>query len=516
MTQKPNPPNFAQQLWLAQLIGYEDTAALTQRIQAQHTAEYVAQTAQPLPALTVNALLQPLANGKYLHQSAKFWLALPQIKAELEKAGVQSALHSLLLSPLPGGNVNDTLLHYAERQRELLKNIFVADLWRGELQAFEDIYYRTRPESRTQHKGIALRRDIANLSNKTIREDAYEAAGLKHDDLVNILKREFFETTDAKALHALDAKMQAKGQRIEKEDFLMPCLTHFDDSIGEGVFLFAAAWSNFKSIHAFLESRGERLSRDDLLRHTGDGLSAFELCLSRDVLYFLFVPEYWVGYPEEVTDLWQLIPASKRADVLALDGRPFDFASFLQKVEDLTFAKGLDLNNISKAYLFQPMQTVQSKGGQRREPLALPAVWQKMDQIAVALAARGEKITLADLRQNIGHKPINYLLVAANSNNFDKVLSLLQQSGEALRTADLLLPQADGQTVIASLGHEEKLEMVFRPQLWVGRSTELRQLWAGVPAPYQAQVDFPAVLAQVNMLTLRTLPRSGLHDLFEP
>lgn len=121
--------------------------------------------------------------------------------------------------------------------------------------------------------------------------------------------------------------------------------------------------------------------------------------------------------------------------------------------------------------------------------------------------AFGSDFTIDDLRRREGPSGETGLLIAAQSGQFAALVG--RARGGLLQPADLFHPDDRVDSVFSALVRHESLQDFFAPPFWTDRVQSAAEAHALLPEDRQKDVNFAAIVADINQRNLRRKAASG-------
>lgn len=450
--------------------------------------------------LTKDELMMRGEDGKALADCPGFWRNFDKINAHIRGNAEHFTFQDF--SKSLDGHDNYHLVFLA-RKYDGFGKVFQPDVWAGHADDMESTFYllfqaeRKILHNRAGFIDLDLKRKVLASEGRQMPEDRLKLMGLRTDDF-----HSFFALRHGFNYGEWKDCLQRHGQPMTKDFYLLP------DDAGDTVFCFAHAWQHYEDIVGELAKNGERFDVSDFTRKMGRVPNILERAYDRDSLHKVFTPAHWEGRTQDMLDLWeQVLPKWK---MMKPQNSQAAFEAAFAEAENLTYGKLVDVAAVpAKVDLLSRLNF-----DKREQPviaLGLKAFWENAEAIGQALAVKGEKITLADLRTRSGALEEPALLKAAKLGHFDSLQALCKLSGEKLSVTDLLEEDIRGANTIDVLAERKELAKVFTPDLWVGRIDDMRELWRNVRQSDQGQVDFAKVEMAVKQATFRSLSNDNFQ-----
>jgi hypothetical protein len=425
--------------------------------------------------------LAPDDDGHCIVDTPGFWKNLDKVLAILEKNGEKFTIDDFIAPLEP--KTERTLLGSA-REHDGLKKLFSFDVWKGRYDEMERLWYRVPVPARRETFGeqgfysIELKRQFMAFEGKSVPEDSLNAAGISVASLFSSVK----ERGD---YEEIKRKLSEKGDFLRKEYVLL-----LDES-GDTLFGNEMAWKRYEDIVNNLHANGQQFEVADFIRQVGTRPTILMRASQSDgdALSQIFTPAHWEGRLSDMMDLWSVMKPAWKAGSLTPEG--FDYA--YAEAESLTYGRLVDFSALaSKADLTRPLNpdAVASNTERPVLPLGLRAFWHNADAITAQLREKGEGLTTADLRVKTGQMGNSCLMNAVKFGTFDKVIDIAVKSGNPITLDDFLSRDRHGVRLLDILADRRELALAFRPEIWVGRVTEMKKLWEHVRASDRPQDDF--------------------------
>lgn len=433
--------------------------------------------------ITKEDFLTPDDAGKYIVASEGGWRNFDKVVDIVHRNGEKFEAEDFRKEI----GMGKTLLDSAEQHGGLSK-IFNAEVWAGRYEEMEKLWFHvSAPARRRFNDGeglLPIKREIYKAEGKTVREDDLKEKGVDYRDIPQLF-------TERGRFEEIQRKLAAHNDTLKKEDLF------FVDKDGDTLFHDANAWDNFGKITALLEKNGEQLDVDDFLfKRREYSKNILQRAVEHDALDKVFAAKLWVGRIDSMVDLWSNLKPGEK-------GRfgDKDFEDAVAEAEDLTYGKLVTIDDgLTKATLLTALNPDDEK---QVLPLGLKTVWQNIEKIEEILGAKGEKITIDDLRQKSGKQENTNLMCGTKAGFFDKIVEMSVKSGDALSLDDLTTRNRQGTNVLQMLAEQKQLDLAFTPELWAGRVNEMQTLWQNVPLKEKHQVDYEDVHSKVTIASVK-------------
>jgi hypothetical protein len=373
-----------------------------------------------------------------------------------------------------------------------LGNIFTFDVWKGRYDEMERLWYKVPVPNRKEifkNNGLtaaSLKRQLFAAEGKTTPEDSLIKAGLTPYDIRQAFAwRGDFDGTVK--------KLQATGDYLRKEYVLLT------DGAGDTVFDMSAAWDKYSEVVKTLKAHGERFEIADYLKQVSYAKNVLGRAAEHGALAKVFTPDHWVGRLPDMLSLWSYVLDGWKT--AAMTTRDFDNA--YAEAESLTYAGLFQAKPVTgKADLLAPLNA-SSAAEKPVLPLGLKAVWEKFDAVQEVLKQKDGALTLADLRLPTGEMGNSCLMCAVKFGHFARIIEISKQGNESLTLEDFLAKDRHGNTLLSVLAEKNQLTLAFAPELWAGRVSEMKKLWAQVAVSQRGQVDFAQAEINAKQATLK-------------
>lgn len=446
--------------------------------------------------------------GKPFVDTPGLWQNFDKVVDAIHKAGERLGADDFLRVLNPGTGEQHTLLDNAASQGGMEK-VFSVPVWQGHFDEMECLWYKAPHPARATMNSVGhgqipynLKKDLLEAEGRTMPEERLKKADLTRERIF-----ETFAAPHATSYGYIVDKLEKAGDYLRKDYLMLP------DNDGDTLFHTVSAWEKYDDIVKGMEKHGERFEVSDFLRQVGTRPNILTRAAEKKSLDKVFNPDHWAGNLGGMLELWSHVPDGWKTAPL----EPKDFDSAYARAESKVYGQGLDFAAVgSREDLLRPVNAPEGNA-KPVLPLGLRSFWDHSNEIQGKLAAHGEKITLADLRQPSGELGYSALIQAAKSGNFSKALDIVKKSGDVLTVDDFLTKDRHGNTLLNVLGDRQELSQAFTPDLWVGRVAEMQTLWARVRGGDRGQVDIGRVEVAVRQETLmkgvdgrfRLKPRPG-------
>lgn len=445
-------------------------------------------------ALVKRDFFTPDETGAYLIDTPGFWRNFARIRDMLVKQGERLTADDFLFSLNAGQR--RTLMNSAIDNKALDK-VFSEDNWRGRYDEMELLWYKVPVPARREFTlgdgtvPLQLKRRLLQAENRTLPEDRLIRAGLTPNDVrLALCERGEFE--------AMKRRLANAGDRLRKE-YILLC-----NATGDTCFFPHDAWLRYPEVARTLAAHGEQLEVADFIRQIGQVGNILTRAAEHKALDKVFAPELWTNRLGDMLSLWEHVrdgwkmPPMTEAD--------FDIA--YAAAESATYAPVVDFAALhGKQDLLRPINE-----GDARPVLALglKSFWDHhATKVMSALAAKGEALSLADLRRASGRMGHSCLISAAKLGHFRTVVDIVRLGKEDIRLEDFLLRDHHGNTLLSILAARKELPLVFTPELWAGRIGDMKTLWGQVRHSDRTQVDMGKIEVATKQATLKKQSTKG-------
>ena len=483
---------YIKQALIAAMVEHPDQDKYrTRAFSGENLEKVVEALAESKNKLTKADFLTPDDDGKLIIDTPGFWKNFSKVLDIVTKAGEKFTFDDFTkpLARDDGRSEPRDLLESA-RQGGGLGKIFAADVWQGRYDEMERLWYRVAVPSRRdlfKNDGLvdpALKRTLLAAEGKTMPEDGLAAASITTGEL-------FAAFRERGNYEELNRKLAQTGDYLKKEYLLLP------DNSGDTIFYYQAAWDKFSDITKNLAAHGERFEVADYLRQVGRQPNILTRAAERKTLDKVFASDNWVDRLPEMLELWGQVREGWKTS--SMTSRDFD--NSYAEAESKTYGKLVDFKALhGKADL---LVSLNAQGSAPIVPLGLKAFWDNYAEADKSLTATGDKLTVADLRQQSGFMGSTILLSAVKFGQFDKVVDISRKSGEPVTLDDFLSKDKHGNSLLNILADRNQLSLAFSPDLWAGRVTDMKTLWTHVRINDRTQVDYQQVEVAAKQATLK-------------
>ena len=478
--------NLTKQAIIAELCGHPDAEKLKAAAFPPDEPYDLGQIfARASASLTKDDFFVPFPDGKCPLDSAQAWKNFSQIEKVVSERGQRFEPADFTR---PIGANERTLLKSAE-EHDALGQIFSVSMWKGRLEEMEDLwFFVTAPKRKVFNNlnGILpVKRDILAEEGKIPREDVLIKAGIDPREMSLLFSVEG-------RFDDYQKKLAAIGEKLCKADIFVV------DGDGDTFMYSKLSWNQYDKVIDMMKKNGEQMEVGDFLFKRGTRLSILGRAAEAQSLDKVFKPEHWVDRVEDMIKLWA---HTKPAWQMQLGNR--DFGECVAEAEDMTWGRKLKAADaLNDVRALTSRLSADDGALSPVVPLGLKSVWTQIDSITEALGLRGQKLTLDDLRKVSGHQETPVMVTAAQAGRFDKVVSLLESSGEKLTADDFLAKGKGGKTLIQTLAEKRQLKLAFSDKIWVGRIKEMQWLWQHVPPSARGDIDFTEVQSKVRIASV--------------
>ena len=445
-------------------------------------------------ALTKRDFFTPDEAGTYLIDTPGFWRNFTRIRDMLAKQGERFVAEDFLFTV---NTAQRRTLMSSAVDNKALDKVFSEENWRGRYDDMELLWYKVPVPPRREFANgdgtvpVALKRRLLAHENRTAPEDRLARAGLTANDV----RGAFRERGD---FEALKRRLATAGDRLRKE-YILLC-----DSTGDTCFFPQDAWQRYPEVARTLAAHGEQLEVVDFIRQVGQVGNILTRAAEHKALDKVFAPELWANRLGDMLSLWSHVrdgwkmPPMTEAD--------FDIA--YAAAESKTYAPVVDFANLhGKQDL---LRALNEGDAQPVLPLGLKAFWDDHAGATVAkLASQNDALKLNDLRRVSGQMGHTCLISAAKFGHFRTVVDIVRTGKEDLKLEDFMLRDHHGNTLLSILAARKELPLVFAPELWAGRISDMKILWSQVRHSDRPQVDMGKVEVATKQATLKKQSKSN-------
>lgn len=402
-----------------------------------------------------------------------------QLIAQLLRAGGEELTASDFLTARGGGRPP---VKYAEQFKKLDK-LFTSEVWEGKMREMEIAYYSTNKlEREAQVNFLLARRAVAAAAGELTKEDRLTSYGLNPITVRTNLY-------NGGNLDELRATLAEHGDHIRKEYLFLL------DGAGDVMFEFINCFDNFDKWLPDLEAHGERLTKEDFLFTLNEKHSALDYAVKHGKLDKVFRARIWAGHADEMVSLFETLPQLERNKV--------NIGAVLAELKEVEYGDRVTTDSLAALTAVMNEHERDAENFTPVQALGFARVWNDMAAVREGLAARGERLTLNDVRTATGVSGEPVLLMAARGGHIEQVMAIAADSRDVLTLADLTTDGPQGKTLLDILVDKGQVAAVLKPEHWVGRGRDLMTVWDKVPAAQKANIDFASIHGRVNMLTLR-------------
>lgn len=475
-----------KQLLLALICGLDVDHKL---MKTAGSAEILSDSLLRQSRLTKDDLFAPSESGQNFFDFREVWPKIPAIIDKIRQSGepVEAADFAKKL----GGD--KTILELAEKH-EALVYVFHPQIWKNNLPEMEKLWFQTKKINRGNLDFGRLRQNVAQHSGIVLREDRLAQYGIS----AGLLRTNLREGEAAD----VDTRLKSRGDRLRKEDIFLI------DGDGETVLDNSRTWDHFDKIASILQKNGEQFTAADFKFSRGDGKTPLARAGEFSKLDKVFSPALWKGRIDEMMALWDSVPTGQKSSV--------KIGAVVSALEDDSFSEMLDVTqDVTLAGLIKPhhptLKTLRTEEDDYTvRPLGLQKTWYNIWDVQKALDTRGETIDLDHLRLPHGWFGNSCLHAAANYGFTEVVVDMLRKNGEWFAAEDLLTKKDGQESVLEIITRQDKLGVIMKPELWLGRAETLIKVWDALPTPKQSQFNMEDMLAKINLLGLRQAARARM------
>lgn len=371
--------------------------------------------------------------------------------------------------------------------RSVLDKVFTPVIWQGQYNEMMGAWYGLGFSNPRKDKidFVAVQAQVAAAEGKTCRTAQLRDMGIDPGDM-----RSAVTSGDYAKIRE---KLAEKGDHFRREDVFTL------DKWGDHTLDSNAGWKHFCELWDELAKNGERLEVEDFLYGVPGRDSILKDAQDdSDNLKQLFTPRLWYGRADDVARLHGMLSESSKAKVKIDD--------ILEELISHDYSVRVDNGQISgRQDITDPINAVDSSkaGFHAIRPLGLKDVWNKIARVQDLLQAKGERLTLDDLRQKSGHNDESCLLHAARYGTFDKVMAIVRAGGGQFRVDELIEKDGNGKNIIEHLTDQNQLGLILDPHDWVGRGQDLAKLWQAIPERARDKINFQELIGTLNTAALR-------------
>lgn len=433
------------------------------------------------------------------YASAAFWNNFAQINTLVCKAGDQFNYNDFMdqvHTPETHSMYMDAVKHNA-----VLK-IFQPEVWYKNYAEMERLFYAMTLTDRQKHFDrdgridLDLKRAVLATEGRRAVEDRLMEMNFTEKGF-----EEYFAQKFGKNYNELKNIFAQYAEPLAKDYLIHP------DDCGHTAFNYMHAWDNYVEIVNNLHENGERLEVYDFLRKYGTADNMLERAFTFKRLPVVFTPAHWMGRLDDMLQVWEGVKPDWRKEPIS----QVQFEALYTEAENLTYAGMANYGGIqSKIDLRSPLNDT-SAGEKPVYAVGLTSFWMNFDATVETLAARGEKITLDDLRLRSGETNDNAILKAVKMGYAERLLAHCRDIGEKLSLEDLLSKDSQQCTLIDLLADRKQLALIFTPEIWCGRLEEMREAWRNVRQGDQSQVDMKSLEIAVKQASFKALANDNFR-----
>lgn len=352
----------------------------------------------------------------------------------------------------------------------------------------EDAWYSIDKKKREGKDFLAMKRTVAQMEGKELREDQLAKAGLE----VRVVREAVKGGTLAQSIE----KLRARGDHLRLEDALL-C-----DDDGDHVFTLRLSWDNFDKLCLEWKLHGEYPDTEFFQFSRAGRASIIQSAFDHNMQNRVFNKKVFDGRPDEMIRLYnslsdhhkQLIDLDyvleQMLEETSVDAVPVDSDLTVERLTDIIYTPPADMKS------WKPVIG-----------LGLKKTWDDITKIRGVLKNKGESLSMDDLRSASGLHGESCVLKAAQFDKFHEVLSIMRESGGQLTAEDLLSKQPGRESVLDVLLDKKQLDMLLKPDLWVRNVTTLGKIWDALPDQIKKEKKqaFHEAYTEANILSLRSL-----------
>ncbi len=290
------------------------------------------------------------------------------------------------------------------------------------------------------------------MKKRSLIKEAFVAAICRHQEL-EAYKDAIFENGNVD--YILDV-IDKGGVKLTKKDFLEP------DSRGNIMIMSVGAWENFEKITTLLAKNGESFTEKDFKREIFNSNTLVSIAENNGKLHKIFNADMWQDNYKEMEKLWYLVSNNAR--------RGFNNNQGILPVKREIYKRA------GKKLREDELKDI---GFDYREMFAM-FTDRRFDHIDTYLKSKGDRFKKEDFFF-LDSDGDTLFFSSVAWNNFEKVTSALEESGERLEISDYLYKARDNKrSVLERAVENDALFKVFSAKLWVGRIDEMVELWSHV------------------------------------
>lgn len=474
--------NKAKQLYLAMICEFPANHELVREaVSDPAAAEQLRQGVR----ITKADIFDLLSNGKSIFEYDEAWRKFDQIVNVVRMSGDSVSFGDF--SKL--ARVSKTVMDLAV-EKGVADKLFSPELWRNRSERdFISAWFEIERLERDRYDFMKIRRAFARAQGRDVREDQLEKFGVRREDiLADIRSGDFSDTNQKLARH---------GDKLRKDDLFLL------DHMGDNMLNQRNAWYKLDALLAQLEKNGEHLDFDDLTFCVKGRRSIIQTATDQDDLSKIFFAPLWRDRLPEMIRLYNHVGTIHRNRQ-----QEIKIHAVLDEVAQLQYGAALKEKKIAdKADLLAVVNEAdKGVGPYFYRPviaLGLKAAWDNIDAIREDLRAKGQKISLSDLRKVSGFAGDACLVGAVRNGHFSKVLEILDESGEYLSAADLTAKGRDDKSIIDILADKDQMDVLLSPSFWAAHPGDFLPVWNAIPTSQKLGFELKDLQAEINRLALR-------------
>lgn len=435
-------------------------------------------------SLTKDDVLSVADDGTHFLQNKRGW-EIFGIVNQLVREGGESFTADDFKAPLGTRHGGQKPLYQWAVESGSLSDIFNYDVWEGQEDEMLEFFYEIPEDARKQVDMVSVRRDFARARGEDIREDRLAKIDVTPEKIAEAATSSF-------QFKQIAEKLQEAGESVLADDL------HTPKADGATVFTDTSFYNNLDDVMKVLNEHGQTLSKEDFLMAPEGQKSAIEFAGEQNILPKIFDADLWVGRSEEMLELWDAVPENLKGQV--------NIATVLNKVDEKTFEDSVHIDeNTPLQYMYTTVRGKAPVAGQADEaglkPLGTKKGWDDLNSVYTKLHEKGVAITLDSLREDNGRGDASMIYTAVATGHFDLLQKIAENSDDRLTVEDLTRETAHGDTVLRQLADKTKLVALLKPEAWVNRVDEMKQVIDAVPEDKRGSITFDKFLYEARDLT---------------
>ncbi len=284
---------------------------------------------------------------------------------------------------------------------------------------------------------------------------------------------------------------------IDKDDFF----NGFEkDGEPKNFFHYKEAWEKLPDYVAAYAAKGVKITPEDIteVKRPG-GKTLLEMAVDCGSVIYAFVPEIWAGRREDMENTWYSINKSSRASI--------SFSDILARTAEIEGVQTREAQLKEMGISHDEMIDALKKG--------------PLDTVLKKLEEAGDYLRVDDLLlMDADGDTVFFASDVWNADKFEKIVDALAVNGEVLDRDFFMFQRGTRGTILTNgLGKTNGIDQIFSPKVWAGRPNEMLELFSEVPESNKSKFEIHHVLLKVLEETYAPLLEEGadvsLEDLTE-